>query len=311
MNKTDKSRKGLPRELIQFKYLPSWIAVAFYRLFILLPRPVRQAVGRGLGRIAWRQNKKRRSIIDTNLSLCFPELSNDERDALNKNHFEAMGRTLCDVGVIWFSRAARLNRLCELEGWEHYEAAKATGRNVILHVAHAAGLDFGAYTVSTKGLGVGPYNPLKNPVIDWLIQRGRERSGGETFERNAGMLSYTRALKKGRFLFTLSDEDHGPEHSVFVPFFANEKATLPMIGRLSKLANAAVLPVMTYYDKERKKYITSVQPPIADFPSGDAETDARALNAALEDLIRKDPAEYMWTLRLFKTRRDGSRIYNY
>lgn len=311
MTKPDNSRDRLPRELLKLKYLPSWIAVGLYRLFIRLPRPVRHATGRWLGRLAWRHNRKRRLIVDTNLRRCFPELSQSECDALNKKHFEAMGRSLCDLGVIWFCSSKRLNNLCDLEGWEHFDASKAAGKNVILHVAHAAGLDFGAHVVSTKGLGVGPYNPLKNPVIDWLIRRGRERSGGETFERNAGMLSYTRALKNGRFLFTLSDEDHGPEHSVFVPFFGSEKATLPMIARLAKLANATVLPTMTYYDAELKKYRTRIFPPITDFPVGDSEADARALNLALEELIQTDPVEYMWTLRLFKTQRDGSRVYNY
>ncbi len=40
--------------------------------------------------------------------------------------------------------------------------------------------------------------------------------------------------------YYLPDQDHGPEHSEFVDFFATYKATLPAIGRLMKCAVRAL-----------------------------------------------------------------------
>ncbi|MFB3103794.1 MAG: hypothetical protein ACE1ZA_02595, partial [Pseudomonadales bacterium] len=41
---------------------------------------------------------------------------------------------------------------------------------------------------------------------------------------------------------------------------------------------------------------------ITDFPTGDRDKDATRMNQVLEQGIRKMPAQYMWTLKLFKTR---------
>jgi lauroyl/myristoyl acyltransferase len=48
-----------------------------------------------------------------------------------------------------------------------------------------------------------------------------------------------------------------------------------------------------------------IDPPLRDFPSGDAVADAAAMNLALERGIRRMPEMYAWTFKLFKTRPPG------
>ncbi len=299
----------LPRALLAPRHWPTWLGLGLLWALTQCPTAWRHALGRAIGRLAWHVNRKRREVTLVNLRLCFPHWDEARREAVGRAHFAAMGRSLLDYGLIWFASDRRLLDHLLVEGWEHVEAARAAGRNIILHGAHSPGLDFGVTAIGARAPGVGPYHALKNPVVDWFMLRGRRRFGGELFERGDGMLAYTRALRQGKLLVIFADEDYGPERSVFAPFFGQPKATLPMLARLARLADAAVLPFMTGWDAASDRYLTRIAPPLAGFPSGDAARDAAALNAGLEALIDDWPAEYLWTLKLFRTRPDGGRVY--
>ncbi len=301
----------LPAEFLHPRYWGTWAGVGLYWLVSRLPMRSRHAMAAPLGKLAWKYNHKRRGIVLKNLALCFPALSAAQREALAKKHFFIMARSLLDLGQVWFASDRKLLGMSRLEGWEHVEQAREAGKNIIFNVAHSAALDFGAVAVGNREPSVGPYNASKNPIADWLIARGRRRFGNTVFERTDGMMAYTRTLKWGKTLYTLSDEDHGPDVSVFAPFFGEPKATLPMIGRLARLTNAAVLPLMTWFDESSQCYVTRIYPPIADFPVKDAVENATRMNQSLEMMISAVPEEYMWTLRLFKTRPDGGRVYDY
>lgn len=107
----------------------------------------------------------------------------------------------------------------------------------------------------------------------------------------------------------MPDEDHGPQNSVFVPFFATQKATLKGFGKLARLSKAKVVPMLPSYNAETGQFEIITLPAIADFPSGDEETDARAMNIAIEQLVTERPEQYMWVLNLLRSRPDGSRLY--
>ncbi len=299
------------REFAAPRYWGTWFGIGVLWLITKSPRAVRHALGNGLAALAWKYNKKRRSIVETNLAICFPEKTEEERQALGKKHFQCMGRSFMDMGLIWFAGDEKLLRNIRLEGWEHYQSAREKGKNIILHVAHTAGLEFGAMAVGSREPGLGPYNAINNELVDYFIAKGRQRFGNAVFERDDGMLAYTRALKKGKLLYTLTDEDHGPKQSVYAPLFNHPKATLPIVGRLARLTNAAVLPTTTWYDKKRHQYVTTIFPELENFPVKSDEKNAQKLNRSLEQLILLAPEEYMWTLRIFRTQEDGRRIYSY
>ena len=46
--------------------------------------------------------------------------------------------------------------------------------------------------------------------------------------------------------------------------------------------------------------------PWADWPTEDAEADARRMNAWIEQEIRRNPAQYLWVHKRFKTRPEGA-----
>jgi KDO2-lipid IV(A) lauroyltransferase len=47
------------------------------------------------------------------------------------------------------------------------------------------------------------------------------------------------------------------------------------------------------------------QEPLDNYPSGDASNDAKITNKILEKQILKNPEQYLWIHRRFKTRPEG------
>ncbi len=305
----DALSSGVPpfqRSFLHPRHWPVWLGMGLIWLLSLLPVRIRARLGKTIGNSVYRRNHKRRHIVLTNMELCFPGWTQDEREQRARRLFQVMGLSMLDYGQLWFSSHKRLLKQTALLGEEYIAECRREGRNVIVMAAHCVALDFGPSMMLRKGYPlIGPYNAAKNPIVDWLIARGRCRFKGRVFERDTGMMAYSRALKRGEYLFYLPDEDLGIEHSVFVPFFNTPKATLTTMGRLAKIGKAAVIPCITIFNGEACRYECHLLPALDDFPSGDEVRDARRINEALEDLIRIAPEQYLWTLKYFKTRPEG------
>ena len=86
------------------KRLLSHAAVALFWLLHFLPLPLLATLGRALGRLLLALGKRRRHIAATNLALCFPELDAAAREQRLRAHFEAVGRSLLERSLLWWSR---------------------------------------------------------------------------------------------------------------------------------------------------------------------------------------------------------------
>ena len=95
-------------------------------------------------------------------------------------------------------------------------------------------------------------------------------------------------------------------------FLGSETATLTAVSRLAKMAKARILPCYTHRLPANAGYEVVVLPPITPFPSDDAVADATLVNQAVGVGILQVPEQYMWTLRMFKSRSSGGQSpYNY
>ncbi|HND97953.1 MAG TPA: lipid A biosynthesis acyltransferase [Plasticicumulans sp.] len=303
--RTARGAPAFDRRWLGPRHWPSWGIAGLAWLLQCLPQRARDALARLVLPLVWRLTGRQQHNARINLGLCFPQQPPEWREQVLREHIALAVRVTLDYGLLWFGSATAIGRAVRFHGEEHLAAARAEGRRVILLVAHALALDFGICAFGIRHRALGPYKALADPVIDWLIARARTRFEGSVFEREAGMRPVIRGFRDGQILVYLADEDLGPDGAVFVPFFAEPKATLATLGRLAKLGDARVIPSVTRWNAAEGVYDCFHRPPLADFPSGDAERDARAMNAAVEALITPEPAQYMWTLRLFRTRPSG------
>jgi KDO2-lipid IV(A) lauroyltransferase len=271
-----------------------------------LPLPLLAALGRGIGLLLHRLGRRRREVALRNVALCLPELLPAEQAALVRQHFQWLGRSLLERGLLWYAGRARLRRLIHVEG--DVQLAERSERPVMWLAPHFIGLDVAgvaALLYQTRP-AASIYQAQSNAVLDAAMRRGRLRFGGvEIFSRHESALPLVRAIKRGRAFFNLPDMDFGTRDAAFVPFFGVPAATLLAPSRMARSLKMTVQPVVAEMLPGGQGYRVHFQPPWTDWPSDDAEADARRMNQWIEGEIRRCPAQYLWVHKRFKTRPPG------
>ena len=294
------------------KYWNIWLGVLVLLILAFVPYLLRDKLAVFVGKVACRYLKKkgnkqfRRS--DINLRYCFPDWNEDKRLKTIEEMFITVAQTMLGIGEIAVRSVKHLQKRSEFIGLEHIYQAKAEGKNIILLVPHTWAIDASGIILHTYGMPmVSMYNPHRNALVDWLWNATRERFGGRMHTRQNGIKPFLADVKKGNMGYFLPDEDFGKELSVYVDFFATEKATLPGLNKMARVANAVVIPMFATYQAKKGVYQMEILPPL-EF-SGTPEQSAREMNKVIEYFVTKSPEQYVWILRLLKTRRDGQDIY--
>ena len=290
--------------------LPSWAVVGLAWLIARLPIRGIYQLGRGLGTVAHRVMRDRRHVTQTNIRLCFPELRESAQHELARAAFQQVAVGALEIMIPWLNPKRNLLQRTEISGRQYLNAAIAEGRGVILLGAHFSTLDVVSQALSSCGPIDVIYRYNKNPVWEWLQQTGRRRYFNGVIERNDAR-NIVRCLRQGRVIWYAADQDYGPRHSVFAPFFNVPAATIVATMRLARLTGSPVLLMRQYRDNQRHRWHIDFQPHLKDFPTGDDHADAAYLNRLLEAAIRKHPAQYLWLHKRFKTRPGGeSSLYD-
>lgn len=282
------------------RYWPVWLALAVMRLLAALPFGAQRVVGDMLGRLAYMVAGKRRQIAARNLELAFPELDPDGRRALLLRHFESLGMSVIETALCWWASDERIDRLAEVRGLEHVEAALAAGHGAIMLTGHFTTLDLGGRFLTRKAPVSAMYRPHRNPLFEEIMRRGRERSAKEAFAKQ-DVRAMIRGLRTNHLIWYAPDQAHKRgKYSAAVPFFGVPSPTNTATATFARLGNAPVVPFFPVRLPGRAGYRLDILPPLEGFPGDDPIADAARINRLLEERIRLCPEQYLWVHRRFK-----------
>ena len=269
-----------------------------------LPLSWLRTLGEGLGALLMVVIPSRRRVVQTNLRVCFPHLSDAERDALTRQTFVYFAQAWLDRSWLWHRSVACIQARVKLSG---EVTALSETTPTVLFAPHFMGLDVG-WTALTMNLPLHfttIFTPQSNAAVDAWVAKGRERFGNvRLFRREDGVKPIVAALRQHELLYLLPDMNFGANESIFVPFYGEQAATVPSLSRFAKLGRARVVPVITRMTATG--YEVVVHPAWNDFPTDDAEADTATMNKRLEVFINTMPAQYFWVHKRFKTRPSGA-----
>ncbi|WP_299663419.1 lauroyl-Kdo(2)-lipid IV(A) myristoyltransferase [uncultured Psychromonas sp.] len=301
------------------KYWGTWILLGLLFIASFIPTGIRDKFAAWLADRFYNAKflNKRKKIAFINIGLCFPEYSELEKDLLMRDNLRSVAQITLALGEIAFRSPTFLKKRVNFIGEHYVKEAEEAGQAIIFLAPHCYGIDFaGVAAISARGYPLSSmFNDYKNPIFDWFVTNYRTRFSrlndkGTLYHRSEGLKPCIKSLRDKAHFYYLPDEDHGRDSSLFAPFFATQKATLPVIGRLAKLGRAIVIPTYTSYNAKTGKVDVICHAPLTDIPSGDEQKDTDLMNAAIERVVNENRAQYMWTLKLFKTRPEvGLKIY--
>jgi KDO2-lipid IV(A) lauroyltransferase len=106
------------------------------------------------------------------------------------------------------------------------------------------------------------------------------------------------------------DQNTVREEGVFADFFNIPAATTPAVATFALRTGAAVIPGFLIWDETLQKHRLHFDPPLELIHTGDRTEDilqnTRMFNKVLENYVRKDPDQWLWIHRRWKTRPEGS-----
>jgi len=226
-------------------------------------------------------------------------LSDEDQKKLVKDVFINNGIGLIETAMAWWSDRERFRSKVTLEGREHLDAALAEGKGVILLGAHFSTLDLGGLLFSLFYDLNTMYRPHNNALMESFIQKGRLRSIKRLIDRS-DFRTLIRALKANEIVWYAPDQDFGPKHSVYAPFFGVEAATVTATSRIAKM-NGSPVVMLSHHRLADGSYRLVLHPDIKPFPLETDELSAARINKELEKGIGRDLSQYMWIHRRFKT----------
>lgn len=290
--------------LLHPRHWLSWFAVFILRILALLPFPVKLMAGRAFGKAGYRLLKRRRQITETNIKLCFPDLTRQEQEKLVKDVFVANGIGFFEIAWAWWVNPESLRHRFVIEGVDILHQANSKGQGVLLIGGHYTHLDLAGLMVNLVADMDVIYRKNNDPVFEHVITRGRQRVFKNVLEKS-DMRGIVRKLREGRVVWYSPDQDHGIKHSVFAPFFGIQTATVTATAKLMRMGKAQPVFVSHRRDNDTNQYTISFNRPDEPFPTGEDVADATIINQMIERAIRKQPDQYMWVHRRFKTRPEG------
>jgi KDO2-lipid IV(A) lauroyltransferase len=269
-----------------------------------MPERAADAFGRSIGRTIYRLGL-RREIVEDNLRLAFPEQSDEWRNATTRAAYEHLGR-----------EAAAMLRLSKLDpgaiverttavGWDAVEDALSLGRGILLVTGHYGNWEIAAAAVAARGVPIAAIVRRQgNRIIDERLQKVRRRLGVENIYQGDAPKRVPRILRENGVVGIVGDQD-ARRSGIFVPFFGRPASTHRGPALFALRLGAPVFSCVA-----RRLPGSDVRYEVAgervDFtPTGVLDDDVAALTtelaARLEGQIRKDPSQYFWFHKRWKT----------
>jgi KDO2-lipid IV(A) lauroyltransferase len=268
-----------------------------------LPLCVGLWVGARLGDLAWLLLPGRRAVALDNLARALgAEKSARERARIGRESFRNLGMNLVEACVFYFRPPHKLLSRVEVRGADNLVAAAARGRGLLGLTAHLGNWELLAASTTLTPIRLSAvYRPLDDPLLDRILERFRGRVGVELIGKRNAIADIRDALRRGHMVGVLLDQNASRREGVFVPFFGVPASTSKGLALIALRTGAPVVPSFIYRTADGR-HVAEFAPALPAPPDNDLEAYTRAFNEAIESAVRRNPGQWFWLHRRWKTR---------
>ena len=260
-----------------------------------------------LGKAMWKHYHRGRERALENLRNSFPEKDDQWREEVGLKSFQHLVMLVVDIIFT--------NRIVRRENWQNYsqyinaERTKwlmAEGKGVILLTPHYGNFEIMGYLLGLFGFNIYSIaRPIDNPYINKWLYGVREKHGQRIIDKKGASSLMPSLLAQGANLGFIADQDAGRK-GVFVDFFGRKASTYKSIGLLAITED---LPVAVGVCRQRfGKFFFEIECGRIIMPKEWSSKEnplqwlTQEFTGEMESLIRKDPSQYWWVHRRWKSR---------
>jgi len=275
--------------------------VILFDVLARLPLLVLHLLGALFGWVTYLSSGRYSARMRENLQKAGLARSESDMRRLLHTNIREMGKGVMELPWVWrrpFEKVVASVKQCP--GWEHFEAAHAQGKGVIVLTPHIGCFEVIGLYIAARLPMTCMYRRPRWEFLDTLMHEGRERGQMKLAPTDlGGVRQLLKALKRGQIIGVLPDQVPGNGEGEWVPFFGRPAYTMTLIGRLIESSGAAVVMCHSERLPLGKGYALHFSP-----LSFDAATSVPGqMNEALEAVIRNHPEQYLWSYNRYKVPR--------
>src|ERR1700676_1779646 len=215
------------RERIEYR-----LVLAVARTLGWLPRGLARLLVRILTWTAYLALCRLRRVGERNLKMALPEIPAPERTRILRHVFRNLGWQLVEFCRLPRYTAENTRGWIRTEGLEHYLAAAARGRGVLVLTGHLGGWELSSFYHSLMGHPMGMViRRLDNRLLDDYVNRIRCLHGNRVLHKDDFARGLLTAMRAGETVGILMDTNMRPPHGVFVEFFGRLACTASGLAR--------------------------------------------------------------------------------
>ena len=272
---------------------------SLFRLISRLPLRWVHALGATLGWLTYAASPTYRRTLRANLAQAGLDAPSVRRAAIGH-----AGRQALEAAWLWQRPAADIAACVQQSPPDSFAALLDEPRPLLLLTPHLGGFEAVAQYYATlpratlrplTALYRVPRKAALRRLIDTRARPGLLLAPADT----RGVRMLMRALKNGHTAGILPDQVPAQGDGTWARFFGKPAYTMTLPARLAAASGARVVFVLCERLPAGSGYRLRLAPfeePLA----GEAESDTRRLNLALESLITECPAQYLWGYNRYK-----------
>lgn len=285
-----------------------WFFLAVIGFLQRLPLVWVAHLGRMGGAAAWILDRRHRRMILANMRAHLPEIPEADIPRLARENMLRIGEAYASATRTGCMTVDEVREVCETHGVDRLAAAAARNPlgNCVVAIGHFGNFEVNAILARGAGnfIPATTYRGLKQPALNKLLLRLREKSGCRYFERRTEAKELMRALSNGRLLLGILSDQSAGLGGAWLPFLGRECSTTTAPAVLALRYNAPLFTAVCYrtspgrwsieVGEEIPTHVGGAPRPVEDL--------MLEVNRAFEVAIRRDPANWFWVHNRWKTK---------
>lgn len=267
--------------------------VILFRLLSHLPLSLLHAMGAALGWLVYLASPSYRRRLSENIQRA-------GHGAYRNAAIRESGKSILELAFVWCAPPARVLRCATVENWELVQSALDAKQGVIFLTPHLGCFEIIAQSIAARTPLTVLYRPPRKDALKPLIEGARARENLLLAAANlSGVRALFKCLKKGGAIGLLPDQTPQHGEGVWADFFGKPAYTMTLSAKLHQLSGAPI--ILSYAERLPfgRGYIVRFirfEEALGETP----ESQAAAINRAMEKLIARCPAQYFWSYNRYK-----------
>lgn len=281
-----------------------WLLMLLSRIICCLPHSALLTLGRGAGILYYRFIKKQRQRAIGQM-MAGLAISEEEAKKLVKASFINMATNVFEIFYMPRLNENNFRAYIDIEHLERLTDALAEGHGVVVLTGHIGTWEWLSAAFTLSGLPVTAIaKPQPNEQYTRVLNDLRATIHVEIFSRGTSeLLAAARALKQGKILGFLADQDAGPG-GAFIDFLGRLASTPMGPAVFSRKFNAPVIPAFILRQEDGRHRVI-VGEALRYEDHGDTDRDLYdftvRMTRILERVVRENPTQWLWFQKRWNT----------